>query len=177
MNEALCPPGVWSRISNAWGYGHLPVIIRVERSRHASAERLRPARTDRSVVLLWTSVWFHFLYACTTTWTLARVLRWRRRKYAGTQSRSTTRLTGPIYQHRQTLRTQLQRFVLGLAESFPPSQQSLFLPACFKKNRRDSQGPSGHRVRLPSELASKASAVVRCTMAVDAMSMALGGIP
>jgi hypothetical protein len=52
--------------------------------------------------------------------------------------------TGSIFQHRQTLRTQLQRF----AESFPPSQQSLLLPACFQKNRRDSL-----KVRMSVEFA------------------------
>src|SRR5476649_865154 len=39
----------------------------------------------------------------------------------------------PLAEHRQTLRTQHERFVSGLAESFRPSQQSLFLPACFQK--------------------------------------------
>src|SRR4030088_2000591 len=48
-----------------------------------------------------------------------------------------------------TCRTQPQRFVSGLAESFPLSLQSLFLPACFQRNRQDSQGPSEHQVRLP----------------------------
>ena len=40
-----------------------------------------------------------------------------------------------LLKHRQTCQMQPRRFVLGLAESFPLSQQSLFLPACFQRNR------------------------------------------
>ncbi len=53
-------------------------------------------------------------------------------------------------------RESLQREILGSTRGlFPLSQQSLFLPACFRRNRQDSQCPPEHQVRLPSELVSR----------------------